>query len=246
MLMGFAAALVAVSLAAPGQVVEDGSFELGTPNPVWDEHSQNFPSPVCNVQRCGNFFGDPYDGDWWVWFGGIEQEETGWMRQKVTIPRGAATLTFWLDITASSGNRTDFLSVSIDDEEVFKALESDAGRYHPWTQVRLDISDFADDGEHLLSFDSTITGPRRSNFFLDLVEIVVEGGGTCVYVVKSTPKGKKGCPNEFCPARNSSFDSGIVCGPPDCPKKQKINKLDCPEGRGFCKKVKLAKPQCRS
>ena len=241
-----AAAWMSLSLSAGAQVVKDGGFEKGTPNPEWDESSKNFPSPICNLQRCGSFFGKPYKGDWWVWFGGAEEEEVAFMRQEVTIPKGKATLTFWLDITASSGNGKDFMTVSIDEEELFGVLESDAQKYHPWTKVELDISKFADDGEHLLSFDSTMTGPDRSNFFLDEVSITAEGGGsTCVYVVSGKQKGKKGCPKEACPEKNSSIDSGVACGPPKCKKKLKIKKLDCPNGGdGYCKKVKLKKPKC--
>lgn len=249
-MIGFRTAVMGLAwlpLAWPawGQIVKDGGFELGTPNPRWDEHSENFPSPICNVQRCGNFFGEAYEGDWWVWFGGAEQHETGWVRQEVTIPAGSATLAFWLDITASSGNGEDYFSASLDGEEVFKALESDADRFHPWRRVEIDISRFADDGAHLLSFDSTMTGPQRTNFFLDAVEIVTEGGGTCVYIVQSKAKGREGCPTETCPARGSEFDTHIDCGPPECRRKMKIKRLECPNGRdGYCKTVKLGQPRC--
>ncbi len=241
-----ASALAAVQTAAVGQIVKDGSFEAGTPNPVWEEHSQNFPSPLCNVQRCGNFFGDPHDGDWWVWFGGAEQRESGYVRQSVTIPEGTAKLTFWLDITASSGNGKDYVAVSVDNDELFRALESDAGQYHPWTQVEVDLTAYADGRAHLLTFSSDMIGPQRSNFFVDQIEIAVEGGlTTCVYTVTSAAKGKKGCPTEACPAKGSQFNSGDACGPPECAKKQTIKKLDCPTGEGFCKKVKLKKAECR-
>ena len=165
---------LSINLTAHAQIVADGGFELGTPNPSWDEFSMNFASPICNLANCGSFFGGPLEGDWWAWFGGATMLEIGYLRQEVTIPSGTATLTFWLDITANSGNETDFMTVSIDRVEVFAVLESEVDSYHPWTEVTVDISAFADGSSHLLSFDSTVTGPMRSNFFIDLVDITVE------------------------------------------------------------------------
>ena len=48
--------------------------------------------------------------------------------------------------------------------------------FHPWTEVLVDVSAFADGESHLLSFDSEVSGPFRSNFYVDAVEISVEGG----------------------------------------------------------------------
>ena len=175
-------ALVAVAAAilsyasASAQIVADGGFEQGTPNPVWDEFSENFASPICSANSCTDFFGGAFEGDWWAWFGGATRSETAYLRQQVTIPVGTATLSFHLDITSSSGNGSDFMTVSLDGQELFTALESDANAYHPWTEVVIDVSAFADGGSHLLSFDSTVSGPMRSNFFVDAVGIEVEAG----------------------------------------------------------------------
>lgn len=48
--------------------------------------------------------------------------------------------------------------------------------FHPWAQVSVDISTFADGAGHLLSFDSTVTGPMRTNFFVDAIEIIAKVG----------------------------------------------------------------------
>ncbi len=160
------------------QIVADGGFELGRPNPFWKESSTNYGSPICSVQLCTGFFGDPFEGDWWAWFGGSAQQEIGSVSQEVIIPAGSATLSFWLTITLASGNAVDFLTASIDGVELFTALESDVDSYNPWTEVSIDISAFADGGAHLLSFDSTTTGPQMTNFFLDAVEISGKAGPT--------------------------------------------------------------------
>ncbi len=44
------------------QIVADGGFELGRPNPEWAESSTNFGSPICSVQLCTGFFGEPFEG----------------------------------------------------------------------------------------------------------------------------------------------------------------------------------------
>ena len=168
------------AMAAPvGDIVPDGGFEEGAPNPFWEEFSKNFASPICNAERCGDFFGDAFEGDWWVWFGGPEESETGWVFQEITIPAGTATLRFWLDINRNSGNGEDCMTVTLDGEEVFTALESDAPEYNPWTQVAIDVSAFADGDMHVLRFESTTHGTQQvfTNFFLDEVEITVEAGG---------------------------------------------------------------------
>ncbi len=155
------------------QIVADGGLEQGRPNPDWNESSTNFGSPSCSVQSCTGFFGGAFQGQWWAWFGGATQLEMGSLSQPVTIPIGTATLSFRLDITAASGNGVDFLTASLDGTTVFTALESDMAAYHPWTEVIIDISAFADGGSHLLSLDSTTTGPFRTNFFVDAVDITV-------------------------------------------------------------------------
>ena len=169
----------AAMAASIGDIVLDGGFEEGTPNPFWEEFSENFASPICSAQSCTDFFGVGYEGDWWVWFGGPNASETGWVFQEVTIPAGTATLRFWLDINRSSGNGTDFMTVTLDGEEVFTALESDAPDYNPWTEVVLDVSAFADGAAHVLRFESTTNrnGGVFTNFFLDAIEITVEAGG---------------------------------------------------------------------
>jgi hypothetical protein len=174
LLIVLAAGCLFAERPAGAQIVADGGLEEGTPNPFWEEFSKNFGSPICSAETCTDFFGDAFEGDWWAWFGGAVQLEIGSLSQEVTIPPGTAALTFWLDTTMAGGNGEDFLTVSIDAVELFTVLESDEGSYHPWTQVTLDVSAFADGGDHLLSFDSTTLGPQRTNFFVDAIEITVE------------------------------------------------------------------------
>ena len=64
-------------------VIADGSFEAGTPNPFWGEYSANFGTPICDVPGCGTGGGTgPRTGAYWTWLGGIsayeELSQRGW------------------------------------------------------------------------------------------------------------------------------------------------------------------------
>ncbi|MGH3681460.1 MAG: S8 family serine peptidase [Natronosporangium sp.] len=173
--------------AATGQqvpaadVILDGGFEAGAPNPFWDEGSTNFGTPLCTIALCDSGGGTgPRGGSWWAWFGGIDAAETGFVRQQVTLDPGVAELRFWLEIPAASGTGQDFLRVSIDDSEVFSVTDADAPDFPSYTEVTVDVSDFADGGTHTLSFDSSVFGGGTTNFFVDDVLLDVQApAGPC-------------------------------------------------------------------
>ncbi len=160
------------------ELVADGGFEAGTPNPNWTETSTNFGTPICDVPSCGTGTGTgPYAGAFWAWFGGIAAAETGSVSQ--TIAGGAndsCQLTFWLEIPVSSGNGTDFLNVTIDDNLVYSADEAD-GPFVGYTQISVDVSGEINGSDQILEFNSTITGsPGLSNFFVDDVSLICTAG----------------------------------------------------------------------
>lgn len=161
------------------EAVADGGFEGGTPNADWNEASTNFGTPLCTVGTCGTGTGTgPRSGDFWAWFGGISTTETGSVSQSIVIPAGTANLTFWVEAIICD-SPADFLEASIDGNVVWSINGSDAicGQLG-YTQITVDVSSFADDGTHTLSFDSTIFANNGggSNFFLDDVSL---GGVTC-------------------------------------------------------------------
>ncbi|QSB13644.1 S8 family serine peptidase [Natronosporangium hydrolyticum] len=162
-------------------VILDGGFEAGSPNPFWDEGSTTFGTPLCTIDVCG--FGNgtgPRNGEWWTWFGGIAAPETGFVRQDVTLQPGVAELRFWLEIPAAGGSGDDFLRVSLDDTEVFSVTDADAADYATYAEVVVDVSDFADGGTYTLSFDSTVSGVGTTNFFIDDVSLDNQGApGAC-------------------------------------------------------------------
>lgn len=172
--------------AAPmADVIQDGGFELGDPNPYWDSFSSNFGSVLCDMNCSQSPANAPRTGDWWVWMGGINSAETGYVRQDVTIAAGTASLSFWVQVPSASGLVGDFMTASIDGIELWRLTADAASAYETaYVQVTLDVSTFADGASHTVSFDAVVIGGGAgvTNFMLDDVSLdegTGGGGGTC-------------------------------------------------------------------
>jgi len=164
--------------ACTTEFVADGSFEAGPFSGNWTEFSTNFGTPICDPFSCGFGGGTgPHTGDFWAWFGGVFAYEAGSLEQAITIPVGATTLGFWLEIPVSSGNGVDYLRFSVDGNVEFSVLENDptyAGTGYNLVQVP--IGAYADGGVHTIRFESEITGENGgaaalTNFFVDDVSL---------------------------------------------------------------------------
>jgi cysteine-rich repeat protein len=159
-------------IAPGGNVVVDGSFEAGTPNPSWAEYSLQFGTPLCDPATC--FQNGASDGRWWAWFGGIDAFEQASLEQVVTIPSTATTLSFDVRVgECDSGD--DFLSVQIDGAEV---RNDPCALTAGYVTRSVPVDDFADGGAHTLSFEATTfaTNGGNSNIFVDRVAINDESG----------------------------------------------------------------------
>ena len=170
--------------APTSDVVQDGGYEAGTPNPFWTEFSTNFGTPLCDAAACstGQSAG-PLSGDWWAWYGGYGSGyEAGNMSQSVTIPSGGpAILTFWVEQYFCSGDPADYLEVNMDGAQLWVTTGNDpaCGRVG-YRQINLDVSAYADDAAHTLEFNSeTFGNPTFSNFFVDDVVLGSGEGGVC-------------------------------------------------------------------
>ncbi|HKJ18926.1 MAG TPA: IPTL-CTERM sorting domain-containing protein [Xanthomonadales bacterium] len=163
-----------ISVPDGGPVVEDGSFEDGSPNAFWNEFSTNFGTPLCTALFCGTGTGTgPNTGDWWAWFGGIGAFENGTVSQDVTFPNGAATLTFFLEAIICD-SASDYLEVTVDGTQVFLVDgSSPLCGVLGYTEQTVDVSAWADGGVHTLEFNSEIFANNvgGSNFFVDDVSI---------------------------------------------------------------------------
>ena len=161
-----------------GDLVADGSFEAGTPNPVWEEGSTNFGTPLCTSADCApnNEDFQPNSGTWWVWFGGIPQAEEGFIEQDVTIPSGSAELSYFLRIPAIEGLGSGTLRVLMDGDILATYTEADVTTFgDEYVLVTLDASEYADGGTHTLRFESENLAGNTINFFVDDVSIVSTG-----------------------------------------------------------------------
>ncbi|MFZ2358384.1 MAG: S8 family serine peptidase [Anaerolineae bacterium] len=162
--------------SATADVVQDGSFEAGTPNPFWTEASTNFGTPLCDVLGCGTGTGTgPLTGGWWAWFGGIAAYEAGSVSQSVTIPSGGpATLSFWVEQFVCSGAAADYLEVNMDGTQLWVTTAADpACGTLGYRQVTVDVSAYADGGAHTLQFNSEVFGSANTNFFVD--DVMLDG-----------------------------------------------------------------------
>jgi bacillolysin len=161
----------AAPTAPTSNVIQDPSFEAtaaNQTNPYWEEFSELFGSPLCDA-NCGADIART--GSWFVWFGGVPQAESGYVRQNVTIPAGYDNLSFWLIMgRPAGGTGTGHLAVSMDGAEIFRVTEANLAAYADYTLVSLDISAYADGASHLLSIDSA-TQNGTLNFFVDDVAI---------------------------------------------------------------------------
>jgi hypothetical protein len=171
--LALAAAACLISASAHANLVNDPSFEGGTPNASWLESSTNFGTPLCTAGACGTGTGTgPRTGNWFAWFGGANNAETSSLSQAITIPVGAAELSFWMENPASSST-AHFLQVLVDNNMVWSyspgGIFSDAVGYNEYT---VDLTAFADGNSHVLEFYSVTNGGGSTNFFVDDVSVV--------------------------------------------------------------------------
>lgn len=161
-------------------VIQDGSFEMGTPNPFWTEASTNFGTPLCTAAACGTGTGTgPRTGSWWAWFGGIGTYEEGSVSQDVVISPGPASLSFYLEQIVCD-SPSDYLEVNVDGTQVFVSDGSSplCGNLG-YTMQSVDLSAFADGGTHTIEFHSEIFAANGggSNFFVD--DVVLDVAEPC-------------------------------------------------------------------
>ena len=162
-------------IAAACDLLADGGFEAGTPNPFWAETSTNFGTPLCDPASCGTL-GSPRTGAWWAFFGGkANADETGTLTQTLLIPADPLLrLQFylWNPNTSDTGTGVDFLRVTVDGAQVFNTLAGNPLYTGGYTLVDLGLAPYADGGCHTLSFQgTTFASPLSTDIFVDDVAI---------------------------------------------------------------------------
>ncbi|PAP75472.1 pre-peptidase C-terminal domain-containing protein [Rubrivirga marina] len=163
------------------ELIVDGSFEDGAPNPAWDEAGgPSFSTPICPASECPA--PGPRTGSWYAFFNGEGVDSEYSLAQSVTIPADATgvLLSFWLQIRAA-GDATGTFSYAIDGVEIDTFTEADTAAYADYAQVNIDIGAFADGLPHTLTFrgvERAGTAPDAFvTFVLDDVSLISTGGG---------------------------------------------------------------------
>ncbi|RKZ71940.1 MAG: hypothetical protein DRR19_32295 [Candidatus Parabeggiatoa sp. nov. 1] len=169
---------------APTAGITDGSFELGTPNPVWNETDSLGISPICRPAICvSDFPGKAHSGEYFAWFGSAFPARSGSVEQTLIMPVGTTALSFWLQMP--SAESLGYLQVSIDSNPIFGVTEADVAKYSDYTPVTVDISAYADGGIHNLRFESIVVGGAAMRFFVDDVALT---STTCLPTVTPVPE----------------------------------------------------------
>jgi hypothetical protein len=151
--------------------VADGGFEAGPPHSAWTQTSTLFPAVI---YQDGLNVPSPHSGQYLCWFGGSTQgQETGTLEQTVTIPAGNAELSYYLKIYAL-GPDTDFMRVLLDGNELVKYTPADEAEFTAYKRAAHDVTAYADGGQHVLRFESTVAGMagEYTNFLLDDISLV--------------------------------------------------------------------------
>lgn len=163
------------------EIVSDGGFELGTPNPAWDEFHSEWGSPLCNTALCGQIGSGPHGGAYWALLGGtFFSSSESYVQQSVTIPSGDATLTFYLEIPECD-SAADYLQVLVDDQQVFYVQgDSPLCGQLGYALQSVDLTAFADGAGHTLKFYAVTWvnnfGPTSFNLDDIAIESVPHGG----------------------------------------------------------------------
>lgn len=165
------------------QAVQGGSFEEGYPaNPYWQADASQLGSilPICSAATCGYDFAT--HGDWFLWMGGASNL-TAYAQQEVTISSGdVATLSFNMHMQTNRPFTTAAtLSISIDGTQIMLFTKADLNDYDAgFAPVNIDVSTYADGGNHTLRFDFENASSDTFNVFIDEVSLVsVTTAGMC-------------------------------------------------------------------
>jgi hypothetical protein len=168
--------LIASSSASAAEILLDGGFEAATGNPLnspsWVEADSAVGSPLCENGICstGGGTAPPRTGLIWAWFGGVGGPHTGSLAQTVTIPVGTATLTYYFRNGAVALPLTATLLVKVDGVTV-ETIPEAATAETSYSLHTVDMSAYADDAPHTLTFDYNNPDLGVTNMTVDDVSL---------------------------------------------------------------------------
>jgi cysteine-rich repeat protein len=152
---------------AGAEMVRDGSFEHQALERAWRVTFDDY-NPVYRYTE--SEIPEPSDGAFYLWFGGVPEEESASVSQVLTIPETASELTFDLLVGACDSDQ-DYLEVLIDNTSLFTT--GTCSQTNEYVRQSVELSAFADGGSHTLQFRSEVFAANGSwsSFFVDRVSI---------------------------------------------------------------------------
>lgn len=169
----------------PVELIQDGGFEAGLPNPAWQTTSNVFSDILDDLPDP-----PPHTGSWKAWLGGDNLvQETLW--QALGVPNGVAGLTvsyWWRVDTFEPSHPFDTLQVQLRDADgsPLQTLEtlSDGDASQTWQQSSFTVTGYA--GQTIqLAFVAQTDDTNPTSFFVDDVSVLA----TCVETPTPTPTG---------------------------------------------------------
>ena len=143
----------------PEQLFEDPSFEatVGGSNPFWTATDSVSGTNLCDASCDSGATIVARTGDWFVWFGGWDQQNTSLLSQSVVFPSGQPRwLNYWM-INQISGDATAQMTLSIDGTSVFTFP---AGGDSDYTAQTFEIpATYLDGGTHVVQWDWSADSP---------------------------------------------------------------------------------------
>lgn len=165
------------------ELIQDGGFEAGLPNPAWQTSSNVFSNILDDLPDP-----PPHSGTWKAWMGGDDLvQESLW--QTVTVPADAANLeiSYWWRVnTFETSHPFDTLEAQIRDTagNPLQTLQTltDGNAGSTWQRSTFTVSDYA--GQTIqLAFVAQTDETNPTSFFLDDVSMLA----TCAPSPTATP-----------------------------------------------------------
>jgi len=154
-------------------VVGDGSFEAGVPNPSWTPDSTI--TSISGFPLCGPGNGCPYagvatTGVWNIWIGGNPNGVSSSVTQVINIPETATDLTMQIG-RLFCGDPSDTMHISLDDNDIGTVVCDDDDDW--FVEQTYSVAGYNDGADHTLVISATFAATDGSIWTNILVDDVI-------------------------------------------------------------------------
>jgi hypothetical protein len=172
---------------APGELIQDGGFEAGLPNPVWQTSSNVFSDILDDTPNPA-----PHTGIWKAWMGGDNLvQESLWQTFSVPADVAGLEIRYWWRVdTRETTHPFDTLQVEIRDTNgnSLQTLETltDGNASTTWQESSFTLIGYA--GQTIqIAFEAQTDGTGPTNFLLDDVSVLGSCAPTPTPTATSSP-----------------------------------------------------------